>query len=139
LLPVGIDGLIIVGTLAMLEDKRQRRYPRLSARIALGFGIAATVGFNIASAEPSWSARAVAVVPAVSFLLAVEVLVRTGRPMPDDTGPAPTTPAAAAAAAVVDTNPAPVQVSTPAPTPAASSGSTGSRSLRSRSSSSTRS
>src|SRR5690606_11547026 len=79
LLPVGIDGLIIVGTLAMMEDKRQRRYPRLSARVALGFGIAATVGFNIASAEPSWSARAVAVVPAVSFLLAVEVLVRTGK------------------------------------------------------------
>lgn len=101
LLPVGIDGLIIVGTLAMLEDKRQRRYPRLSARIALGFGIAATVGFNIASAEPVWSARAVAVVPAVSFLLAVEVLVRTGRPMPDDTTHTPAGESAPAASADV--------------------------------------
>lgn len=126
LLPVGIDGLIIVGTLAMLEDKRQRRYPRLSARVALGFGIAATVGFNIASAEPSWSARAVAVVPAVSFLLAVEVLVRTGRPMStsDDTAPITDTTAA------VDT-PASVEVSTPDPAPAATPSASAARSPRS--------
>lgn len=80
LLPVGIDGLIIVATLAMLADKRAGLQPRMSARVALGFGIAATVAFNVASAAPTWSARAVAVVPAVSFLLAVEVLARSGRP-----------------------------------------------------------
>lgn len=138
LLPVGIDGLIIVGTLAMLEDKRQRRYPRLSARVALAFGIAATVGFNIASAQPSWSARAVAVVPAVSFLLAVEVLVRTGRPMStsDDTSPITDTTAA------VDNTPASasVEVSTPGPVPAATpSASINSRSSRPRSSTRSRS
>lgn len=87
LLPVGIDGLIIVATLAMLADKRAGLQPRMSARVALGFGIAATVAFNIASAAPTWSARAVAVVPAVSFLLAVEVLARSGRPRTADVTP----------------------------------------------------
>lgn len=80
LLPLGIDGLIAVAALAFLEDKRAGRRPRLSARGALAFGIVATIGGNVASAEPTWAARAVAAVPAISFLIAVEVLSRTGRP-----------------------------------------------------------
>src|SRR5690606_30614330 len=35
LLPIGVDGLIIVATLAMLEDAKADRHPRLSARFAL--------------------------------------------------------------------------------------------------------
>jgi hypothetical protein len=79
-LPLAIDGLILVATLAMLDDKRNRRTPRLSARVALVFGILATLAANVASAQPTVTARMVAAVPAVSFLLAVEVLARTGRP-----------------------------------------------------------
>jgi hypothetical protein len=78
-MPLSIDGLVVVASLAMLEDKRNGRIPRWSARVALVFGILATLGFNLASAEPTWTARAVAAVPAISFLLAVEVLSRTGR------------------------------------------------------------
>ncbi len=78
-LPLAIDGLIVVGTMAMLEDKRAGRRPRLSARFALGFGIVATIAANIASAQPTVTARLVAAVPAISFLIAVEVLARTGR------------------------------------------------------------
>lgn len=81
-LPLAIDGLILVATLAMLDDKRNRRRPRLSARVALVFGILATLAANVASAQPNVTARLVAAVPAVSFLLAVEVLARTGRPLP---------------------------------------------------------
>jgi hypothetical protein len=80
LLPIGTDGLLVVAALAMLEDSRAGRVPRTSARFALGFGIAATIAGNIASAEPTWTARAVAAVPAISFLIAVEVLSRTGKP-----------------------------------------------------------
>lgn len=80
LLPIGVDGLIVVATLAMLEDSRAGRHPRASARIALGFGVAATIAGNIGSAEPTWTARMVAAVPAISFLIAVEVLARTGKP-----------------------------------------------------------
>lgn len=78
-LPLSIDGLILVGTLAMLDDKRSGRKPRLSARLAVAFGIIATLAANIASAHPTWTARAVAAVPPVAFLLAVEVLSRRGK------------------------------------------------------------
>ena len=90
-LPLSIDGLIVVGTMAMIEDKRAGRRPRLSARVALGFGVVATLAANIASAQPSPGARLMAAVPAVAFLLAVEVLARTGKPLVDtlsDTEPA---------------------------------------------------
>lgn len=80
-LPLSIDGLIVVATLAMLEDKRADRAPRTSARVALGFGVIATLAANIASAEPTVTARLVAAVPAVAFLAAVEVLARSGRPL----------------------------------------------------------
>lgn len=89
-LPLAIDGLIVVATLAFVDDKRAGRKPRVSARFALGFGVAATLAANIASAEPTWIARAVAAVPAVSFLIAVEVLARRGRALtehPLDTPP----------------------------------------------------
>jgi len=87
LIPLAIDGLIVVATLAMIDDKRNGRVPRPSARFALAFGILATVSANIASAQPSWTARAVAVVPALSFLIAVEVLARTGRPVTAEPDP----------------------------------------------------
>lgn len=79
-LPLAIDGLILVATLAMLDDKRNGRRPRMSARVALVFGVLATLAANIASANPTLTARLVAAVPAVSFLLAVEVLARVGKP-----------------------------------------------------------
>lgn len=78
-LPLSIDGLIVVGTMAMVEDKRAGRRPRLSARVALGFGVVATLAANIASAQPHLMARMVAAVPAIAFLITVEVLARTGR------------------------------------------------------------
>ncbi|GAA1384128.1 DUF2637 domain-containing protein [Catellatospora chokoriensis] len=80
--PLAIDGLIVVGTVAMLADKSANRYPRLSARFALGFGIVATLAANVASAQPTVLARLVAAVPAVAFLIAVEVLSRTGKLKP---------------------------------------------------------
>jgi hypothetical protein len=78
-LPLSIDGLIVVGTMAMVEDKRAGRKPRLSARVALAFGVVATLAANIASAQPHLMSRCVAAVPAIAFLITVEVLARTGR------------------------------------------------------------
>lgn len=91
-LPLAIDGLIVIATLAMVEDKRAGRHPRVSARLALGFGVVATLAANIASAQPTWTARAVAAVPAVSFLIAVEVLARSGRPVASTLEPPPVEP-----------------------------------------------
>lgn len=93
-LPLSIDGLIIAAAAAMLDDKRNHRRPRWSARIALVFGVVATIAANVASAEPTTTARLVAAVPAVSFLLAVEVALRVGKPIDD---PAPATPETVAA------------------------------------------
>lgn len=88
-LPLSIDGLIVVGTMAMIDDKKHGRRPRWSARVALGFGVVATLAANIASAEPGLKAALVAAAPALAFLIAVEVLARTGRPItqPDVTEP----------------------------------------------------
>jgi hypothetical protein len=86
-LPLAIDGLIVVGVAALLEDQRRHRHGRLSARLAVLVGVAATLAANVASAEPTGTARLVALAAPVSFLLSVEVLTRTGRKLstPDDT------------------------------------------------------
>jgi len=106
-LPFAIDGLIVVGVAALLEDQRQDRRGRLSARLAVLVGVTATLAANVASAQPTWTARLVALAAPVSFLLAVEVLTRTGRKLstPDDTtGRRPAAPA----------NPAPARPGKPA-------------------------
>ena len=77
-LPLAIDGLIVVGVAALLEDKRNQRRGRLSARLAVLVGVVATLAANVASAEPTPTARLVAVTAPLSFLLSVEVLTRTG-------------------------------------------------------------
>ncbi|MFG1997112.1 DUF2637 domain-containing protein [Actinoplanes sp. NPDC048988] len=85
-LPFAIDGLLIVATMAMIEDKRAGRRIRWSARVAFVFGVVASLGANIASAQPSAGARIVAAVPAVALLLAIEVLSRSGAPADQVTG-----------------------------------------------------
>lgn len=72
-LPVTIDALMVMSTLALLHDRRHRW-----AQAGFLFGVAVSVTCNVASAEPSWPARGVAAIPAVALLLAVEVLVRSG-------------------------------------------------------------
>jgi hypothetical protein len=86
-LPLAIDGLIVVGVAALLEDQRRGRRGRLSARLAVLVGVTATLAANVASAEPTGTARLVALAAPVSFLLSVEVLTRTGPKLttPDDT------------------------------------------------------
>src|SRR5690606_29816145 len=78
-LPVTIDALMVMSTLAMLADRRAGRRPSAWAQAGFLFGVAVSVTCNVASAAPTWPARGVAAIPAVSLLLAVEVLVRAGR------------------------------------------------------------
>lgn len=96
-LPFAIDGLIVVGVTALIEDQRSHRHPRPIARVAVLVGVVATLAANVASAEPTATARLVALAAPVSFLLSVEVLTRTGRPVstPDDTKPPHPRPPAA--------------------------------------------
>jgi len=76
-LPISVDGMLVVASAAMVEDKRSGRDVRWSARIAFVVGVAASVAANIAAAQPTLGARTVAAWPAVALLLVVEMLSRT--------------------------------------------------------------
>jgi hypothetical protein len=88
-LPVSVDGMLVVASTAMVEDQRAGRRVRWSARTAFAAGVAASVAANIAAAKPSSGARIVAAWPALALLLVVEILARaqTARrpPRPMDT------------------------------------------------------
>lgn len=86
-LPISVDGMLVVASAAMVEDKRAGRRVRWSARIAFLTGMAASVGANIAAASPSVGARIVAAWPAIALLLVVEILsrARPGAPAGTDT------------------------------------------------------
>ncbi|GIG01274.1 DUF2637 domain-containing protein [Catellatospora citrea] len=115
--PLAIDGLIIVGSMAMLADKSEGRLPRFSARVAIAVGVIATLAANVASAHPTLMSRLVAAMPAVAFMIAVEVLSRTGKPKPAEQ-PTPAPAPVLAAPVLTVPRPAPVTAEQ-APAPAA--------------------
>lgn len=78
-LPLSVDGMLVVASVAMVDDRRSGRRVRWSARLAFVAGVFASVGANVAAAEPTVGARIVAAWPAVALLLTVELLSRTGR------------------------------------------------------------
>lgn len=75
-LPISVDGMLIVASTAMVDDQRAGRPVRWSARVAFLAGVGASVAANIAAAQPSVGARIVAAWPAVALLLVVEILSR---------------------------------------------------------------
>lgn len=89
-LPLSVDGMLVVASAAMVEDKRAGRRVRWSARTAFAVGVAASVAANIAAAEPSLGARIVAAWPAVALLLVVEMLTRA-QPAPGNNPRTPDT------------------------------------------------
>lgn len=91
-LPLAIDGLIVVGVAALLEDKAANLRPRRSAWLAVIVGVAATLAANVASAEPTVTARLVAAAAPVAFLISVEVLTQSGRPVSSNDGSLSPTP-----------------------------------------------
>jgi hypothetical protein len=79
-LPISVDGMLIVASAAMVEDKRHGHRVRWSARVAFVAGVAASVAANIAAAQATVGARIVAAWPAVAMLLVVEMLARARPP-----------------------------------------------------------
>ena len=75
-LPASVDGMLIVASVAMADDKRTGRKVRTSARIAFVAGVAASLAANVAHAQDTIGARIVAAWPAVALLLVVEILSR---------------------------------------------------------------
>jgi hypothetical protein len=78
-LPISVDGMLIVASTAMVDDKRAGRDVRWSARIAFIAGVGASVAANIAAARSNPGARIVAAWPALALLLVVEMLSRARR------------------------------------------------------------
>jgi hypothetical protein len=89
-LPISVDGMLVVASTAMVDDRRAGRPVRWSARIAFVAGVGASMAANIAAAQPSLGARVVAAWPAVALLLVVEMLSRTRRARPDTSAAADT-------------------------------------------------
>ena len=75
-LPISVDGMLVVASAAMVEDQRAGQHVRWSARVAFAIGVAASVAANIAAAHPTVGARIVAAWPAVALLLVAEMLSR---------------------------------------------------------------
>jgi hypothetical protein len=93
LLPLSVDGMILVATLALGDGRRSK----VTAWVAFLVGVAASLAANVMAAAPDAVARTVSAWPAVALLLTVEVLARSGRSTA--TATAATAPATASTAA----------------------------------------
>lgn len=79
-LPFSVDGMLIVATIVMVDDKHRVGRVRPTARLAFITGVAASIAANIAAAHPSPGARIVGAWPAIALLLVVEMLARPTTP-----------------------------------------------------------
>lgn len=75
MLPISVDGMLVVATLALGDGRRNR----WSAWAAATIGVAASIVANVLAAEPSVIARCISAWPAIAFLFVVEVITRGGR------------------------------------------------------------
>jgi hypothetical protein len=75
MLPVSVDGMLVVATVALGDGRRYR----WSAWLAFWIGVVASIIANVLAAEPSAIARCISAWPAIAFLLVVEVITRGGR------------------------------------------------------------
>ncbi|MGY2876462.1 hypothetical protein ACVW00_003652 [Marmoricola sp. URHA0025 HA25] len=74
LLPVSIDGAVVAAVSVLLADSRAGRRPAPLTWLLLALGLVASLAANVASAEPTATARAVAAWPPVALALGIEVL-----------------------------------------------------------------
>src|SRR4051812_26104703 len=78
-LPFSVGGMLVVASVAMVDDRRAGRTIRPVARAAFTAGVIASVAANVGAAQPTAAARIVAAWPALALLLVVEMLSRSGR------------------------------------------------------------
>ncbi|MFU8854491.1 DUF2637 domain-containing protein [Micromonospora sp. SL1-18] len=78
-LPLSVDGLLVVASAALVDDKRAGKRPRMSARVAFALGVVASLAANMAHAQPNTGARIISAWPAIALLAVVELMSRSGR------------------------------------------------------------
>lgn len=84
-LPLSVDGLMLIATLAMAEDKAANRHPRGWARFSFWFGAAISTAANIAATAVKYGdplSIAVAAFAPIALLLAIEIVARPGKAKP---------------------------------------------------------
>lgn len=86
LIPLSIDGMMLIATLAMAEDKAANRFPRGWARSGFWFGAAVSVACNVAAVvvEHGWQPLAVGIsgLGPILLLWAIEIVARPGKARP---------------------------------------------------------
>lgn len=83
ILPLSIDGLLVIASLAMAEDKAQNRHPRLWARFGFWFGAVISLVANVASTAVHHGdplSIGVAAWPPLVLLIVTEIMARPGKP-----------------------------------------------------------
>jgi hypothetical protein len=124
LLPLSIDGMMGIATIAMAEDKAYGRLPRRWARTGLWFGLLVSLAANVASIVTVWGWDWVSIT--VAGLPPVEIVSKPGRlrqvaqiiaDVGDQIGrlrpPAPATNATAETASTPDSNDVPADGQAP--------------------------
>lgn len=76
LLPVSVDGMIVVASMSLLVDSRQGRRSGMLPWTLLVLGSAASLAANVAVAEPSVVGRLIAAWPSCALIGAYELLMR---------------------------------------------------------------
>lgn len=77
-MPLSVDGMLIVASIAMVDDRQQGLRPRPWAKAGFLIGITASIAANVTAAQPTWLGRVVAAWPALALLLVVEILSSRG-------------------------------------------------------------
>ena len=81
--PISIDGLLVAGTLAVLDASRRQTGHAGAARITVGLGVAMTMWANIVHGLAfGWTGIILSGWPPVALMAAIEVLARMIRPSP---------------------------------------------------------
>ena len=76
LLPISVDGLAVAASMTMLVRRRSGASAGVLPWVALLLGLGASLGANVAAAEPTVVGRVVAAWPPVGLLLAYELLLQ---------------------------------------------------------------
>jgi Protein of unknown function (DUF2637) len=79
LLPISVDGLVLVASRTMLVRRRVGHSGGLLASVALLLGLTASLAANVAAAEPTLIGRLVAAWPPVALLFSYELLMQQVR------------------------------------------------------------
>lgn len=74
LLPVSVDGMLVVASVVMADDRAAGRAPRVSAKVSFVTGVAASILANVLAAPDDLISRVISAWPALALLLVVEML-----------------------------------------------------------------